>query len=191
VQEIPSLLYGIYKLEVERRGFNFRPTEETINNIKLASNWLTNRKSRSCLALMGNVGNGKSTLMHAIKRLIWTLSQEEREGYKHNLEEIRADDLTEIAKNGLEFNKWKRVELLAIDDAGLEPSVIKVWGNEKNPFVDLIYSRYDNQLFTIITTNLNESEFLDKYGIRISDRFAEMFDQIAFNNKSFRQPKTK
>ena len=129
--------------------------------------------------------------MHAIKRLIWTLSQEEREGYKHNLEEIRADDLTEIAKNGLEFNKWKRVELLAIDDAGLEPSVIKVWGNEKNPFVDLIYSRYDNQLFTIITTNLNESEFLDKYGIRISDRFAEMFDQIAFNNKSFRQPKTK
>ena len=51
----------------------------------------------------------------------------------------------------------------------------------------MLYYRYDNQLFTIITSNLIGDEDIEKrYGERIADRFIEMFDLIGFENKSYR-----
>ena len=76
---------------------------------------------------------------------------------------------------------------MAIDDVGVEPSIIKVWGNEISPFVDTIYYRYDRQLFTIMTSNLGEEQLREKYGERIADRFTEMFDRIHFSNKTYRR----
>ena len=64
---------------------------------------------------------------------------------------------------------------------------MKVWGNEISPFVDTIYYRYDRQLFTIMTSNLNAEDLANKYGERIADRFTEMFDRIPFINHSYRK----
>ena len=75
---------------------------------------------------------------------------------------------------------------MVIDDVGVEPSTIKVWGNEISPFVEVIYHRYDRQLFTIVTSNLDDEELFKRYGPRVADRFAEMFDRIAFENNSYR-----
>ena len=101
---------------------------------------------------------------------------------------VSALELADIAKNEPErFNGIKKAELLAIDDVGTEPSVVKVWGNEISPFVDTIYYRYDRQLFTIMTSNLNVEDLANKYGERIADRFTEMFDRIPFINHSYRK----
>jgi DNA replication protein DnaC len=101
---------------------------------------------------------------------------------------VSALELADIAKNQPErFDYIKKAELLAIDDVGTEPSVVKVWGNEISPFVDTIYYRYDRQKFTIMTSNLSAEDLADKYGERIADRFTEMFDRIAFENYSYRK----
>jgi DNA replication protein DnaC len=94
-----------------------------------------------------------------------------------------------ISKNEPEyFEQLKKAELLFIDDAGTEPSaIVKIWGNEVVPFTDMIYHRYERQLFTIITSNLTMPELSAKYGERIADRFEEMFDRIAFENNSYRK----
>ena len=82
--------------------------------------------------------------------------------------------------------------LLCIDDVGTEPASLKVWGNEVSPLVDLLYHRYDRQLFTIITSNLEGDEDIAKrYGVRVADRFVEMFDLIGFDNSSYRPRLTK
>ena len=106
---------------------------------------------------------------------------------RKNVLYVSALRLAEIAKNEPEYFKTlKSCELLAIDDVGVEPSVVKVWGNEISPFVETIYHRYDRQLFTIMTSNLNNDELANKYGERVADRFIEMFDRLPFENKSYR-----
>jgi DNA replication protein DnaC len=40
--------------------------------------------------------------------------------------------------------------------------------------------------YTFITTNLMPSELSEKYGLRLADRFREMFDVIAYEHPSYR-----
>ena len=81
---------------------------------------------------------------------------------------------------------FKTTELLHIDDVGTEPASVKVWGNEVSPLVEILYSRYDKLLYTVITSNLSDEDILPRYGVRIADRFREMFDFLSFDNKSYR-----
>ena len=46
------------------------------------------------------------------------------------------------------------VDVLGIDDLGTEPSEVSDYGNVYTPVIDLLTKRYEEQLFTIITTNL-------------------------------------
>lgn len=77
--------------------------------------------------------------------------------------------------------------MLFIDDIGTEPASIKSWGNEISPVTELLYSRYDRQLFTIITSNLNDKELEERYGLRIADRMAEIFDRLYYSNGTYRK----
>ena len=96
----------------------------------------------------------------------------------------------EIAwKNKNDFSSWERIKtipLLAIDDLGTEPREILDYGNVLNPIVDLLTKRYDEQLFTIFTTNLTLVQIREKYGDRIADRLNEMMDIIEFTNPTYR-----
>ena len=46
--------------------------------------------------------------------------------------------------------------------------------------------RYEEQLFTIITTNLTPQQIRGHYGDRIADRLNEMVKKIVFNNATYR-----
>lgn len=95
-------------------------------------------------------------------------------------------DLARDERNEL-LADLKGTELLFIDDVGTEATSVKVWGNEVSPMVELLYQRYDRQLFTVITSNLeSEDDIVNRYGDRINDRFAEMFDYLPFDNQSYR-----
>ena len=134
-------------------------------------------------------GNGKTTLADAIKQLIDTLYYSNYSNERKQVRKIPASRLVDLARD--ERNELladlKGTELLFIDDVGTEATSVKVWGNEVSPMVELLYQRYDRQLFTVITSNLeSEDDIVNRYGDRINDRFAEMFDYLPFDNQSYR-----
>lgn len=77
-------------------------------------------------------------------------------------------------------------EMLGIDDLGEEPKEVMSYGMIHTPLIDLICERYNRQLPTVITTNLNTDQLSEKYGKRVGDRFREMVEIITFTNPSYR-----
>jgi DNA replication protein DnaC len=189
VEDIPALLRECYMDEVRKRGMGFVEDAHTVAHLAKAARWLVDTSCKPSLMLYGTFGNGKTTLARAIAKLITLLYASP---YTHECKTVRivsALKFITMCKNEPErFEQLKTAELLLIDDAGTEPSaVVKIWGNELVPFTDMIYHRYERQLFTIITSNLTMAELSSKYGERIADRFEEMFDRIPFENNSYRK----
>lgn len=185
--EAAAKLREAYAVEVVSRGGRYIDDEDTRSHIATAAKWLTG-PYKPGLMLYGTVGNGKSTLARACELLVAV------QCHSYNVDEAKrfsrtsAFDLADIAKNDTAlFERLKKAELLSIDDVGVEPATIKVYGTVVSPFTDIMYYRYDRQLLTLVSSNLSLQDICDKYGERIGDRFHEMFDRIAFNNQSYRR----
>ena len=84
------------------------------------------------------------------------------------------------------FIQLSQKKMLGIDDLGTEPREVMDFGNVVTPVIDLLTMRYDEQLFTIITTNLTPKQIREHYGDRIADRLNEMGERIVFKNSSYR-----
>lgn len=181
------MLAMCYKQEVERRGRTFLNDEPTKQHLAKVAGWLTGKSTRPGLFLYGEPGNGKTTMALAVGTLIGLLYGSESYDKRKYVRYISALSLADLAKrDSQEFTAFKTLEMLHIDDVGNEPSTVKVWGNEVSPLTEVLYSRYDRQLFTIITSNLYDDDIVTRYGIRIADRFREMFDMLSFDNHSYR-----
>lgn len=145
--------------------------------------------------LYGQVGTGKTIMVEAIRTLIRTIYWSGLASQSQTLTVISAVELSKhynvdkdiVNDNNNKYVQCKRSSWLAIDDLGTEPMTIKSYGNELTPIVDIIYHRYDNQMMTIITTNDNDETIQEKYGVRIADRFSEMFNRISYVGNSYRK----
>ena len=73
-----------------------------------------------------------------------------------------------------------------IDDLGIEPVEVMDYGNIMTPVIDLLTKRYEAQLFTIVTTNLDPKDIRKRYGDRIADRLNEMMAKIVYRNPTYR-----
>lgn len=188
IEDISSMLRECYIDEVVRRGDTFQNDKDTNEHIDKAAKWLTG-DFKPGLMLSGTVGNGKTTLVRAISRLIYVMyGSNSNYTLNKNVRQVTALELSDMAKQNPEmFQSIKNNQLLAIDDVGVEPALVKNWGNEISPLTEVIYHRYEKQLFTIITSNLNPEDMGKRYGERISDRLTGMFDRIAFENKTYRK----
>lgn len=187
--DVPEMLKLCYKAEVERRGRTFQDDEATNQHVAKVAKWLVGGSWKPGLFLYGAPGNGKSTMASAARQLIGMLyGNEYRYEDRKGVITVSALQLAEEAKKEEEgrMKLYKTTELLHIDDVGTEPPSVKVWGNEVSPFTDIIYSRYDRMLYTVITSNLYEDDIVKRYGDRIADRFREMFDLLSFDNRSYR-----
>lgn len=184
--QVADMLIASVQAEVEYRHRSFIDEPEMRNQIAKAARWLTTQDKFGIL-LCGTCGNGKTTLMLAIRSLINFLDMRDSYNEQLSVHLIDAREIVRLNKDDYAgFKKIRSKQMLAIDDMGLEPSEVLDYGNVLNPVIDLLSYRYNEQLFTIATTNLKPEEIRQKYGDRIADRFNEMMERIIFYNGSYR-----
>lgn len=184
---VEEMLRMCYQSEVERRRIPYVADESTLNKINKAAKWLCG-DYKVGLLLYGSVGSGKTTLAKAICNMIGILYNSSLSSERKGVYRVSSLDLAKrIVDDPAYFSKLKNQELLFIDDVGTEPECVKSWGNEFSPVTELIYARYDRQLFTIATSNLADEEFGERYGLRIADRMEEMFERLYYKQKSYRR----
>ncbi len=194
-QDTLDLLTAHYMFEVERRHNKVQLDENTVNNLRKMAHYITKPDPKFGVMLCGTCGNGKTTLLHALRAAIDFLS--ERKQFEHlrnqanpydriQLTFVDAKEVVDIYKDRPKFDDLRRERLLAIDDLGKEPAEVLDYGNVTNPLIDLLEYRYLYQKFTCITTNLDAKQIREKYGARIADRFNEMLEVIVFQDISYR-----
>ena len=185
------MILAFYQAEIEYRHRDFVYNTEVNANIMQIAQILTSDNSKFGLLICGSIGIGKTTFLHAIQNLINWLRDE---GFFEQSDSIGmtikpAKELAFIARNNYEkfMTICKYPKILAIDDMGVDESKVLDYGNQIGPIMDLLEIRYDYQLPTFITTNMNSDEIGDKYDLRIRDRLAEMVDQVIFESIELEQ----
>lgn len=189
-KEVKNLIYWFYKREVEVRKRTFLFTEGLRNNIARIGDFLTIEDNFYGLFIPGTVGNGKTTMMKAVKDLFVYLIDQEKipycEGDKYPTF-ITARDMAELSCDRNAFRIIKNTKYLFIDDLGAEPVEISNYGNFIYPYIDVLEYRYDRLLPTFISSNFSARDLGNKYeSERVTDRMKEMFQIISFKEESFR-----
>lgn len=189
-EDLAAGLYAAYRVEVEHRGRQFVETPELESQIRRMAHALTAPNQKYGLMLCGSVGNGKTTFIRAVQKILNMCNLRTEGEYPEDYRLAMVDSKVlakTYADNIDEFNRLAGLIMLAIDDLGQEPVELQMYGNVYRPIVDLLGRRYDKQQFTMITTNLAPNEIGEIYGGRIADRLAEMMDIIVFENSSYRR----
>lgn len=187
-EQATDLLTASYMAEVEYRRRKYESNAETENNISRLARALTSNNSKFGIMFCGVCGNGKTTLLYALQTAI--LEIDKYGGFEDKGTGISIVDAKEVAQYARDYKSFRELRnrpMLAIEDMGREPTEMLDYGNVLNPIIDLIEYRYNNQLFTAITTNLTSEQISTKYGRRIADRFNEMLEVIIFKNPSYRK----
>lgn len=147
------------------------------------------------LLVIGNFGNGKTSMMRTFKNMF-----RGKKGWY--FKEYNANDLVDeyegCSTPELKREFWNKMnrERISFDDVKTERMASNY--GKSNIFKDIIEKRYNQHLFnTYITCNFLDGkandieagllEFGSKYGSRVFDRLFEMFNIIEFKGKSFRQ----
>lgn len=186
-EQIVSALTAAYQVEVEYRKKSLIMDEATKTNIERFASFLTSESSKFGVMFSGVCGNGKTTLVYAFQNLLNYLSDIGMFDERTGISVIDAKEVARYIKDEKTFQNLKDRQMIAIEDMGREPVEVLEYGNILNPVIDLLEHRYNEQLFTIITTNLVPKEIRERYGNRIADRFNEMFDKVIFNNSTYRK----
>lgn len=181
-----NMLLGAYKAEVAYRHREFVYDDPTKANILKVAEFLTSAPGKFGFMLIGNCGNGKTTLLYAFQNLLNYLSRREVVPKDCGIQIVDAREVTVKARDYKEMSALKSRPMLAIEDMGRESTEVLDYGNVYNPVIDLLEYRYDQQLFTAFTSNLSVDELTEKYGRRIADRFREMFAKVVFKNSTYR-----
>ena len=182
-------LLAAYQAEVERRHRVFEQNEYFNEQLNLIANYLTGGSKKFGLMFCGLCGNGKTTWAKALQLLVSGLNLKNPINNLYYVFPLcNAKDLAMRSKGN--YNDWRNVmryQLMIVDDLGTEPREVMEFGNVYTPLIDLITTRYEEQLYTIFTTNLTPAQLEEKYGKRIVDRLNEMVEKVVFENESYRR----
>ena len=182
-------LLAAYQAEVERRHRVFKRNEHFDEQLNLIANYLTGGSKKFGLMFCGLCGNGKTAWAKALQLLVSGLNLKNPINNLYYVFPLwNAKDLAMRSKGN--YNDWRNVmryQLMIVDDLGTEPREVMEFGNVYTPLIDLITTRYEEQLYTIFTTNLTPAQLEEKYGKRIVDRLNEMVEKVVFENESYRR----
>ena len=178
--------------EIELRRRTYEDVPELHEQIKKIAELFTSPTYKFGIMLCGGVGNGKSTMMKALQSLLIQLdirithnTSFETLGMKIISAKELGRQIRVDPKNSL---RYQELTMLGIDDLGEEEATMMDYGNRVTPVIDLLSYRYDQMLFTMVTTNLTPKQIRSTYGDRIADRFNEMMLIIPYETPSFRTP---
>jgi len=179
------------KAEVERRDKTFIMSDALMTQTEQIAEWLTGDHSKFGLMLCGGCGNGKTTFVKAFQQILnkFEIKVDDDYSERYSIRIVNARDLGRLCKE--DYDEWRDISykrMLAIDDFGTEPLEVMDYGNILYPITDLLTTRYDRHLFTILTTNLTPQEIRPRYGDRIADRLNEMMGKVIFANSTYRTP---
>ena len=187
--DVRVYLLAAYQAEVERRHRVFERNEDFDAQLNLIANYVTGGSKKFGLMFCGLCGNGKTTWAKALQLLVSGLNLKNPINNLYYVFPLcNAKDLAMRSKGN--YNDWRNVmryQLMIVDDLGTEPREVMEFGNVYTPLIDLITTRYEEQLYTIFTTNLTPAQLEEKYGKRIVDRLNEMVEKVVFENESYRR----
>lgn len=201
VEAITNLLEQFIASEAHGRGR--KEIEHNPLTAKVAQ-WICG-DYKPMLLLCGGTGNGKTTTAKAVKSLMesmYVFTATDKDGNRHTIGSdsneyteskpqvvmLTATEVSNEARDNIDgFRRIKTARFLIVDDLGLEPAAVKNYGNEISPIAEVLYHRYEAQLFTVMTTNLNREEIGERYGRRIDSRLYEVLDVINVTTKDFRK----
>lgn len=182
-KDAAELLWRYYQTEVYNRHEickYFSALQEVIYDI---ADYLTSDNDKTGIILMGRYGNGKTTMVRAIQKMVKDFAHDYAFSATSTNFGIDFSSACEIGEYFRKNGKGKLfdTELLAIDDLGVEATEEMNYGTIISPIRRLLEYRYENRLFTIITTNLTPGDIREKYGERIADRFNDMMHKVNFS----------
>lgn len=176
------------KTAVEERGMSVVASRQLEDQLEAVAAHFTSGTTKFGILLCGKCGNGKTTILRAIKKTIDALEWVDEYSSRRN--SVNIVDAASIANwcvnDSSRYHSVVHEPLLAIDDLGVEAPEIVAYGNKRYPMVELLNKRYDKHLPTFVTTNLTPSQLRKCYGERIADRFKEMMTKVVFSNPSYR-----
>ncbi len=180
--------------EVKSRYRDFIYNSAVEEQLRQIARCLTADTSKFGIVLCGGCGNGKTTMLKALQNLIRRLEIRKPNSCSGNgfdscygLTIVNAVQLTQLRKTDYNrFCKLAQTEVLGIDDIGTEPAEVQDYGNVMYPIKELLAMRYDAQLFTVFTTNLEPRDIRQRYGDRIADRLNEMMTKVVYRNSTYR-----
>lgn len=150
------------------------------------------------LFIWGEVGTGKSTMLHIIRefcREVRPIVDGNRYYFRiNNVIDICAEYADESPDGGYgAIQTYINCSRQAFDELGSETNPTGRWGNFENVMQYIFQRRYDNRFhqFTHVTTNLTPDQIAEYYGARIYDRFKEMFNFVALRGRTFRKSSQK
>lgn len=180
--------------EVQFRYRKFVYNEFIDDQLRQMAKWLTTVTSKFGIVLCGGCGNEKTTTLKALQNLIRrlqirkpTATTDSLYGTYYGVTIVNALQITQLCKtNHTKYREVAQDDMLAIDDLGTQPVEMMDYGNIMTPVIDLLTKRYEAQLFTIVTTNLDPKDIRKRYGDRIADRLNEMMAKIVYRNPTYR-----
>lgn len=180
--EIAKILTSVYVRKIADRGRILEEENETADKIRKVAKWLTS-STKPGLLLYGKTGTGKTVLMDSLKEVLMLGRQS---GTVHFVTAKNMFDFYCEDSGRYRYERLRSAPIDLIDDLGCEPSRCIIFGVDYEPIRDFFYKRYDQQLITVVSTNLGDKQLADTYGERVWDRISETFDRITFQGDSFR-----
>lgn len=174
-EKLMAMLLGTYGAVVESRDMALQMDEATIAKVEKVVKWMYESKKRGLL-LCGTLGNGKTTMLRALKNLLGSkVTYLEAQGIYNHFKQYQS------------FPDISPDNVLLIDDLGVEPATYNDFGEIRYPLTELLMKRYKGNLTTIIATNKTFDQIGETYGDRLQDRMREMFAMITYLEPSYRK----
>ena len=190
IPKIAELLQYFYIQEVNYRNREYIPDSFVRGQIIKIAEILGTPSHRFAIILMGQYGNGKTTMLRAIRSLIHYLYAHNHPSIRHlknfqsSIPLVAAKDMVKDIMSG--EHSYRLEDMVMIDDWGSEPQEILHYGMIYTPIIDLIEYRYDRMKYTILSTNMKISDIRPKYTHRCADRLEEMAHLVEFTGDSYR-----
>ena len=207
-----NILWKLFKITYKiETGKEFEETDESLKNIspiikyfayddeffecdRLVSEF-NNPSFDKGLLIIGNYGNGKTSIMTSLSKMTIHYKIPIRFQYVNANQLVTEwETIQSPGEKSLFFEKYL-CKCLYIDDVKKEKTASNYGKTEV--IKEILEKRYDKKLRTLITCNYRDSDNssdlsdalieFNRYGNHIYDRLFEMFNIIEFKGKSFRK----